>query len=83
VLKMSIVVKRKGNKFSVETDYPASCIDHSMIHGDNELKGAMRSFGIKEVKGREGNFSYSSVRDDFDEKFKKKYGRDTGYLSHL
>ena len=80
---MSIVVKRKGNKFSVETDYAGSEIDHSMIHSDNELKGAMKSFGINEVKGSKGYFSHSSVREDFDNKLKKKYGRDTGYLSPL
>lgn len=77
---MSIKIERKGDRFSVETDYSGSSVDHSMIHSDRELKGAMKSYGINEVRGSKDSGSLYSTHRDFDEKFKKKFGRDQGYF---
>lgn len=80
---MSVRVRRKGDKVTVETDYAGSGVDHSMVHSNRGLTGAMKSFGINEVKGSKRAGATYSLEKDFDNKIKKKYGRDQGYFSPL
>jgi len=81
---MSIRVRSERGKTTVETDYGGSDVDHSMVHRDRRLIGAMNSFGIKEVKASKNYCSVSaSLKEDFDRQIKKKYGRDQGYFSPL
>ena len=78
---MSISVKNKGNKIIVETDYAGSDVDHSVIQNDHQLIGAMKVFGINEVKGSGDNSdALYSTHKDFDNQFKKKFG-DGGYFN--
>ena len=78
---MSIKIGLKNNKLTVETDYKNSEVDHSMIHSDSELIGAMKSFGIDKVEGYKNPCSIiSSLHEDFDRQFKEKYGSSQGYL---
>jgi len=81
---MSIRVRSERGKTTVETDYGGSEVDHSMVHRDRGLIGAMNAFDIKEVKGS-NNYcgAVSSLQEDFDKQIKKKYGRDQGYFSPL
>jgi len=80
---MSIRVRSKRDKLTVETDYAGSDVDHSIVHRDRELIGAMRSFGVNEVKGSKSSGVSYSLEKDFDRQIKKKYGRDQGYFSPL
>ena len=77
---MSIKVEKIGKKLIVETDYSGADVDHSMIHGDRELIGAMKSFGIDNLEGLKRTGVLYSLRESFDEQFKKKTGRSSGYL---
>ncbi len=78
---MSIKVKSKRDKTTVETDYRGSQLDHSIVHRDRGLIGAMNAFGISEVRGSKSSGVSYSLEKNFDEKIKKKYGRDQGYFN--
>lgn len=69
-----------GNRIKVETDYGGSDVDHSLVHGDRELIGAMKSFGINKVEGSKSSGALYSLHENFDKQLKKKYGREQGYL---
>ena len=78
---MSIKIERKGDRTIVETDYEGSQVGHSMIHGDRELIGAMKSFGIDKVETYKSPLGeLSAAHDEFDRKFKEKTGRKQGYF---
>lgn len=78
---MSIRVKRKDDKMTVETDYPGSDVDHALVQGDTELRAVMKSYGINEIETQKTPVgSLSSTHEEFDREFKKKYGRKDGYF---
>ncbi|NIM47580.1 MAG: hypothetical protein GTN40_05500 [Candidatus Aenigmarchaeota archaeon] len=81
---MTMRVRSERGKTTVETDYGGSQVDHSIVHRNRGLIGAMNSFGIKETKASKDYCSVTaSLEEDFDRQIKKKYGRDQGYFSPL
>jgi len=80
---MSIRVERKGDRVKVETDYPGSDVDHSVIHEDTKLTAGMRNYGIDKIETQKSEFgASSSIKEGFDREYKKKYGKDNdGYYS--
>jgi len=81
---MSIKVERKGDKTSVETDYYDSFgTSHSAVYDDPQLLGGMKAFGIEKLEARvaDSDDARCALHEEFDRKFKEKYGRDQGYFS--
>ena len=73
---MSIKIERKGDKVSVETDYPGAEVAHSLIHEQSDLIGGMKSFGIDKVETQVSDSSDTlyAARSEFDRKYKEKHG---------
>lgn len=73
---MPIKVERKGDKVVIETDRPDGDASQWAVHQDRSLVAAMKVFGINKV---EGNDTYD-LKKDFDNKFKERSGRESGYF---
>lgn len=71
---MTIKVRKEGSNMTVETDRASESHLHEMVHSDPDIRGAMATYGIKEVEAPSTLMTYSSLRDTIDEKVKEKTG---------
>jgi hypothetical protein len=81
---MSIKVERKGDKITVETDYRDSGgVSHSAVYNDPQLLGGMKVCGIDKIEARVNDSSDTTwtLHDEFDKKYKEKYGKTSGYFN--
>lgn len=73
---MSIKIERKGDKITIETDYPGAEVDHSLIHEQADLIGGMKSFGIDKIEAQvvDSSDSLYAAKSEFDRQFKERHG---------